>query len=124
MKKWLIIISILIFLFIMHKKKEQNQFVNLTTYKNIDSLQIEDNPWELLLNIEPSDTLHVYKVVWDQKYGATKINYCRAIFENKKAKQYKLIAPWFNSIIIEGQNINNIDFKKIEKRSMPDGIIK
>jgi hypothetical protein len=124
MRKWLVIILIFIFIFIVYKKKKQDQSVNLTTYKNIDSLQIENNPWELLLNIEPKDSIHIYKVIWDQKYGATKINYCMAIFENKKAKQYKLIAPWFNSIIIEGQNISNINFEKIEKKSMPEGIIK
>lgn len=124
MRNWLIIILILIFLFILYKKKEQNQSVNLTTYKNVDSLQVENNPWELLLNIEPKDTLHVYKVVWDQKYGATKISYCMAVFENKETKQYKLIAPWINTIIIEKQNINNIDFNKIERKSMPDNTLK
>jgi len=119
MRNWLFIL-ILIVLFILYKKKEHNQSVNLTTYTAVDSLQIEKNPWELLTSIEPEDTNNIFKVVWDQKYGITKTSYCLAIFENVEQDQYKLIAPWLNTVIIEKQNIININFYKVNKDIVTD----
>jgi len=91
-----------------------------SNYKTSDTLKVEINPWVPYLSISEEDTVNIYEVIWDQKYGATKTAYCMVIFKNDKLRQYKLIAPWINSIVIEGQNINDIKITKVLKKDVSD----
>lgn len=92
----------------------------LSNYTTLDTAVVETNPWKPYLGISENDTDNVIEVVWDQKYGATKKSYCKAVFQNEKTHQYRLIAPWMESITIECQNTNDINFNKISKKDVPD----
>lgn len=120
MRNGFFIIIIFVIIFVIVKKKDHDKSVNLTTYNTIDTLKIEESPWKVLSCIKSNDSVYVYKVTWDQKYGVTKTAYCMAIFKNESTNEYKLIAPWLNTVLIEKQNINDIDIAKVEKKSMPD----
>jgi hypothetical protein len=69
-------------------------------------VSIPENEWTV---IQQCDSTEAIKVEWDQKYGLTRTEYCRAVFQN--ASQYKLVAPWIN-ITIEKSNTNNICYVK------------
>lgn len=84
-----------------------------------DSIVISPNPWQEYISIPAEDTGKVFEVTWDQKYGATRREFCRAIFKNDKSMQYKLVAPWITSIIIQLSNTNNIKIVKINKNEIP-----
>lgn len=77
--------------------------------------KILPNVWEPLKQVNISDTGKVViKVTWDQKYGQTKVEYCRAVFHNAKEGQYMLTAPWLGSVRIERSNTNDISFDFVE----------
>jgi len=86
--------------------------------------KIESNDWQPYLAIDPTDTAHVYRVTWVQKYGSTQIAYCRVVFRNDKEKQYKLIAPWLSGIEIERANMDDIQFDKVPMDSVPESAFK
>jgi hypothetical protein len=81
----------------------------------------DTNAWQPYMVIAPEDTTHVFRVVWAQKYGEFKTEYCKLVFRNDKEKQYKLIAPWLPGVDIERQNMDDIKFEKISIDSMPTG---
>lgn len=85
-----------------------------------DTAVVETNHWKPYISISNDDTCSVYEVLWDQKYGATKKSYCMVVFRNESAKQYKLIAPWLDGLIIEYQNTNDIKFNKVLKENAPN----
>jgi hypothetical protein len=68
--------------------------------------EIPENEWKV---VQQGDFTEMIRVEWDQKYGMTKTEYCRVVFQN--ASQYKLVAPWLN-INIEKANTNNIRYTK------------
>jgi hypothetical protein len=68
---------------------------------------IPENEWKV---VQQSDSSEMILVEWDQKYGDTKKQYCRLVFQN--GSQYKLVAPWVN-MLIEKTNTNNICYTKV-----------
>lgn len=97
-----------------------NRGTNLTNLHVTEDQKIEKNEWEEHKFILVDDSVHVYKVTWDQKYGVTRTEYCKAAFRNDKQKQYKLVAPWLDEKIIERVNMNDIRFDKILLDSIPE----
>lgn len=65
---------------------------------------IPENEWKV---VQQADSTEMIQVEWDQKYGETKVIYCRVVFQN--GSQYKLVAPWI-TLTIEKANMNNIKF--------------
>jgi hypothetical protein len=98
----------------------QNSSNGLVGYTSIDSTVIDMNPWKAYMSIPVSDTDDIYEVTWAQKYGDTKVVYCTCIFRNEVSKEYKLVAPWLNALIIEDQNANDIKINKVSKKDAPD----
>lgn len=88
-----------------------NGGINFTNLHVAEDKKIEANEWR---SIKTTGEDELIKVVWDQKYGARKTENCKVVFENKKRKLYKLIAPGLE-IIIEQSNINDISFEIIKK---------
>ncbi len=101
------ILAIIIIVTITH-----NSGINLTNLHVSEDKKIEVNEWE---PIKTAGEDELVKVVWDQKYGATKTENCKVVFENKKKKLYKLIAPGLE-VVIERSNINDISFEIIKKQ--------
>ena len=93
---------------------------HLGSYDTLDTSEVETNPWQPYKYLTESDSDYVFEVIWDQKYGATKTAYCKAIFKNIKTNQYELIAPWLNSVTIEAQNTNDLKINKVLKKDVPD----
>jgi hypothetical protein len=121
MVKWVVIaIVILGGIGIAYEIWNQNSSVDLSNYTNRDSVVIETNAWEPYLNIPEGDTESIFEVTWDQKYGATKTSFCMIVFRNEQAKQYKLVAPWLDGVIIEYQNTNDIKFNKVLRKDAPN----
>lgn len=48
----------------------------LNNYSEPDLILISPNPWQEYISIPIEDTLKVFEVTWDQKYGATRKEYC------------------------------------------------
>jgi len=96
-----------------------NRGINLSNIKIADTIQIEKGEWEEYKSILIEDSILVYQVTWDQKYGVTKTEYCKVIFKNDKQKQYKLIAPWLDGVIIERVNMNDLSVDKINLNDVP-----
>lgn len=67
---------------------------------------IPPNEWSV---VQQTDSAGMIRVEWDQKYGMTKVAYCRVVFQT--TSQYKLVAPWINEAI-EKANVNNIQYTK------------
>ena len=97
-----------------------NRSNTFTNYSTLDTVSIDANPWQPYLNIPVGDTDNVYEVSWDQKYGSSKAAYCMVVFRNEKSRQYKLVAPWLDGLIIEYQNVNDIKFNKVSKKDVPN----
>jgi len=91
--------------------------------KAVEEPKIEPNEWQPYKSIDPSDSTHVYKVTWSQKYGATQVMYCKVVFRNDKEKQYRLVAPWLNGLDIERQNMDDIQFNVISRDNVPKGFL-
>ena len=91
--------------------------------KPVAVTKIEPNAWQPYLAIDPTDTAHVYRVTWVQKYGSKQTAYCKVVFRNDKEKQYKLIAPWLSGIEIERANMDDIQFDKVQMDSVPDMVL-
>jgi len=121
MKKWIAIVIVALagvgIVYVIWDHNSSNVFSN---YSIQDTAIVETNPWEPYLSIPVGDTESVYEVTWDQKYGSTKTYFCMAVFRNEHSKQYKLISPWLDGIIIEYQNTNDIKFNKVLKKDVPD----
>lgn len=98
---------------------DQNTSNPLVGYVDRDSTVVVTNDWKPYLSISDKSEDEIYEVIWDQKYGVTKKQYCVVVFRNESAKQYKLIAPWLDGAIIEYQNTNDIKFKKVRKNDVP-----
>jgi hypothetical protein len=88
-----------------------------------DTLKIEAGEWQPTKAIDPADSTHVYRVIWTQKYGDTKVAYCKIVFKNDKTGQYKLVAPWTSGIEIERSNMDDIQFDKLPIDSVPAGVL-
>jgi hypothetical protein len=84
-----------------YNRESIGQFTHLP-----DEDVIPENEWKV---VQQADSISMIKVEWDQKYGATKIAYCRAVFQN--STQFKLVAPWI-TLTIEKANLDNIRFVK------------
>jgi hypothetical protein len=85
--------------------------VNAEEYNNrCDNVTSEvfKNKWELLLSANDSESI---KIEIKEKYGTDKTYYGKAIFFN--GKQYKIVAPWFDNILINLDNITDIKTMKI-----------
>lgn len=124
MKKWVkwvaIVIVALGVIGIAYEIWSNNTNNGLVGFSTRDTITVEANPWipHVAIPVEDSDSL--YEVTWDQKYGATKIAYCKCIFRNEKTGDYRLIAPWTSFITIEAQNTNNVKVVKVSKVDVPD----
>ena len=113
---WIILItSIVILLIGVIVTISYNSGIDLTNLHVTKEKEIEANEWQPKKTASESKLI---KVVWDQKYGARKTEYCKVVFENKKRKLYKLIAPGLE-IVIEQSNINDITFEAISEDSIP-----
>jgi len=121
MIKWVVIaVVILGGIGIAYEIWNQNSSNGLVGYTSRDSVVIDINPWKSYMSIPVIDTDGIYEVTWAQKYGDTKTIYCMNIFRNEIAKEYKLVAPWLNALIIEDQNANDIKINKVSKKDAPD----
>jgi len=87
----------------------------MNTEWHIDSTSvIEENVWEPYKAIQ--DTSEVYKVTWQEKYGAEKVEHCAAAFKHRKTHDYKLVAPWLDERVIKAANLNSIKFDKCKMK--------
>lgn len=115
-KVWVAIVIVVLGLFgIGYVIWDSNSSNIFWGYNTPDTLKVETNSWETYLTIPEKDSVSIYEVTWDQKYGVTKTAYCMAIFKDDKIHQYKLIAPWIDLLIIEAQNTNDIKVSKVFK---------
>jgi hypothetical protein len=124
-KRWIaVIVAVIAAVAIGYVLWQANQSVYLGPgMKYVEEPKIESNDWQPYKAIDPSDSTHVYKVTWSQKYGATQVMYCKVIFRNDKEKQYRLVAPWLNGLDIERQNMDDIQFDRIPRDSVPKGFL-
>lgn len=81
----------------------------------VEEKKIPENSWKpyKLVLANELDSV-VIRAAWDQKYGTTKVVYCRTVFHNEKENLFKLGAPWLGDVIIERSNMNNVRFDKVE----------
>lgn len=121
MKKWVVIVVVALGVVgIAYEIWNQNSSNGLVGYTSRDSLVIDMNPWKSYVSIPVNDTENLYEVTWAQKYGDTKTMYCMSVFRNESAKEYKLVAPWLNALVIEDQNANDIKITKVSKKDAPN----
>jgi hypothetical protein len=121
MKKWIAIVLVALGVTgIAYEVWNQNSSNGLVGYTSRDSTVIDVNSWKSYMSIPVNDTDNIYEVTWAQKYGDTKTLYCMSIFKNEVTKEYKLVAPWLNALIIEDQNANDIKINKVSKKDAPD----
>ena len=122
MKKWIAIgIIILGLISIIYVIWDQNRpGIRLDNIVVTDTIKVDNSAWYEYMSISIQDSMYAYEVIWDQKYGVTKKEYCKVIFKNDKNNLYKLVAPWRSSIEIPYANINNIAINKILIKSIPD----
>jgi hypothetical protein len=99
-------------------KIRARKLVNSTQEVVPQNTAVEKNDWELESSATPDKVL---KVKYQEKYGSEKTVYCMASFYNAKTRQYKLDAPWFQSIILEQENLVSKDIILIDKTEMPQG---
>ena len=114
MKKTVVIslsVGIAVLAIIVIATISHNSGINLTNLHVTKEKKIEQNEWQPIKTAKEGELV---KVVWDQKYGARKTENCKVVFENKKRKLYKLIAPGLE-VVIEQSNINDISFEIIKK---------
>ena len=81
--------------------------------------EIEKNAWQpenFVRDVENK----VLKVSYREKYGSELVIYCMAFFNNDKTKQYKAVAPWLGSTIIEKENITEITIREVDKKEYLD----
>lgn len=76
--------------------------------------QIDKQEWIVENQINDTDN-NCLKVIYREKYGAEIITYCMVLFRNDKTKQYKMIAPWLKSKIVEMSNITGIEVYEVSK---------
>ena len=69
------------------------------------------NYWQPYLFITMNDTNNIYEVVWNEKYGMSKLAHTKVIFRSKTG-DYKLVSN-IETIEIKAININSISFKKV-----------
>ncbi len=76
--------------------------------------QIDKPEWIVENQINDAES-NCLKVVYREKYGAEIITYCMVLFRNDKTKQYKMVAPWLKSKIVEMSNITGIEVYEVSK---------
>ena len=123
-KHWVgICIGVIALVAIIYVIWDSNQFGGLgPNIMTVEDPKVEPNDWQPYKSIGPEDSLHVLKVVWTEKYGPTKTEYCMAVFSNDKTKQYKLVAPWKEVTDIERSNMTDISISTVAKKDMPVNI--
>jgi hypothetical protein len=79
--------------------------------------QTEDkNDWVVIQSIK--DSLSVIKITYQEKYGIEKSAYCMVVFENVKTAEYKCIAPWLGSLLLQKSNLNSFQTSMVSKSEM------
>lgn len=83
---------------------------NITVGNITVNTQLNDtvNAWTALASTE-KDSI---KVIYQEKYGAEKVLYCRVIFENNKTGEYKCVAPWLGNVILQKSNLNSFTYSR------------
>jgi len=128
MKKWMIIAvsiaAVVTAIAVVCTICNNGQYVYIgPNGKQVAEPKIEENAWQPYKAIDLTDSTHVYKVSWSQKYGAVQTVYCKAVFRNDKEKQYRLIAPWLDGVDIERPNMDDIQFDRVLISSLPEGAL-
>ena len=84
--------------------EEQNYTLQMNFYKN--STRVDSVDWVLINYIPPTDTDDVlmYSFIDEMGFSNNSI-YCMAVFENSRKTEYKLVAPWLNSMIVQKSNL-------------------
>lgn len=77
----------------------QDSIYQMQFYQN--ATQVGENGWDIVSFITQTDTCHVIKFMYRDEVGFSFDSvYCKAVFENKKGTEYKLIAPWLGAGMI------------------------
>lgn len=109
-----IIIVPLTMLIVLHYNTKKQDIPDRAPW-NPPVTQIEKNDWELENSINKPDSFCL-KITFQEKYGNLVTLYCMALFRNDKTRQYKLVAPWYNSKIINIDNIDDVSIIEIPKQ--------
>jgi hypothetical protein len=89
---------------------------NFPTTVSIFEKKEEQNPWSPIVFITVNDSDQVVKIVYQEKYGLEKVEYCMAVFSSKE--EYKCVAPWLGDLILQKQNLNSFKTQKVPKTEM------
>lgn len=87
---------------------------------NSGNTEIEKNEWESMNFIHPDSSSWVLRITLKEKYDRYYEVYCKALFSNKKTRQYKLIAPWLEDFIIDWSLTTSKMAEKIPLDSVPE----
>jgi hypothetical protein len=74
---------------------------------------IPEDDWVLFEAIEPEDTLNILLVSYEMCGYKKDTLVCKAVFEHKKLRRYRCVAPWINSSEISLDNVHRLSIKKI-----------
>lgn len=119
-----LIVIILVVLLIGCNNKEKIKEVNIPTIEmplyvfNSGKTEIEKNDWEPSNFIHSDSSSYVLRIDLKEKYDGYYHIYCKALFSNQKTRQFKLIAPWIEDIVIDWSLTTSKTAVKIHKDSL------
>lgn len=90
----------------------------LGTLSVFEEQTLEKNDWVSIQSIKLEDSLNVIKITYQEKYGLERTFYCKAVFENIKTAEYKCVAPWLGSLLLQKSNLNSFQTSIVSKAEM------
>ena len=119
--KFILLITTLLFVVTCNKKdNNQTETDNKPPVSSPINSYIDQPEWSIRSFIAPNDSNYVLRITYTDEMGlVNKAYFCKVVFENKKTREYKLVAPWIdNAIILQKTNILSDRIDKIHKDSM------
>jgi len=91
--------------------------------KKKNQLITEPVDWIPRASIPPEDTLNALMFTYSDELGlSTDTLYCMVVFENRKTREYILVAPWIDrSITIQKNNVLSDNIKVVSKNEINKG---
>ena len=78
--------------------------------------QINKNDWSPVCFVKLDDSLNVIEVHYIKKHEPENVVYCKAVFVNRKTREYKCDAPWAKNFLI--QDVIFLESRIVSKTEM------
>jgi hypothetical protein len=100
------ILLVVVLLFLSCEKKKESTDFKIPPPWNMQTTQLDPNPWTVKASVRVEDTAHVLGVIYHSEMWTTDTARCMIVFENTATHEYKLVAPWIKvDMIIQKNNL-------------------